>query len=116
MHGASDTTTSAAIHPSLYRARMLFAVTLGADGAGREPRGLAALAVLAEESGWDALFLEDYLVYHGRPELPTYDTFVSLAAAAAATQRIRLGTTVTAVPRRRPWELAAQTVAVDHLS
>jgi alkanesulfonate monooxygenase SsuD/methylene tetrahydromethanopterin reductase-like flavin-dependent oxidoreductase (luciferase family) len=95
---------------------MRFGVTLGAAGTGRDPRGLAELAVLAEESGWDALFLEDYLVYHGRPELPTYDTWVSLAAVAAVTQRIRLGTTVTAVPRRRPWELAAQTVAVDHLS
>jgi alkanesulfonate monooxygenase SsuD/methylene tetrahydromethanopterin reductase-like flavin-dependent oxidoreductase (luciferase family) len=35
---------------------------------------------------------------------------------AAATDWIRIGTTVTALPRRRPWELAAQAVAVDHLS
>ena len=39
-----------------------------------------------------------------------------LAAIAAATTQIRLGTTVTPLPRRHPSELAAQAVAVDHLS
>jgi alkanesulfonate monooxygenase SsuD/methylene tetrahydromethanopterin reductase-like flavin-dependent oxidoreductase (luciferase family) len=90
-------------------------VTLGAVGDGREPAGLAGLAALAEASGWDAVFLEDYLDYQGMG-LATYDPWVCLAAMAAATGRIRLGTTVTPVPRRRPWELAAQAVAVDHLS
>jgi ribosomal protein S18 acetylase RimI-like enzyme len=92
-----------------------FSVTLGAAGEGRDPAALAALARLAEESGWDAVFLEDYVDYQGTG-LPTYDTWVCLAAIAAATTRIRLGPTVTPVPRRRPWELAAQAVAVDHLS
>jgi alkanesulfonate monooxygenase SsuD/methylene tetrahydromethanopterin reductase-like flavin-dependent oxidoreductase (luciferase family) len=35
---------------------------------------------------------------------------------AAATTRIRLGTTVVAVPRRRPWKLASEAVTLDHLS
>jgi alkanesulfonate monooxygenase SsuD/methylene tetrahydromethanopterin reductase-like flavin-dependent oxidoreductase (luciferase family) len=90
-----------------------FSVTLGAAGNGRDPAGLADLAALAEAAGWDAFLLEDYLCYRG---LPTYDTWVCLAAIAAATVRIRLGTTVTPLPRRRPWELVAQAVAVDHLS
>jgi alkanesulfonate monooxygenase SsuD/methylene tetrahydromethanopterin reductase-like flavin-dependent oxidoreductase (luciferase family) len=90
-----------------------FSVTLGAGGSGRDPAGLAALAALAEEAGWDAFFLEDYLCYRG---LPTYDAWVCLAAIAAATTRIRIGTTVTPLPRRQPWELAAQAVAVDRLS
>jgi alkanesulfonate monooxygenase SsuD/methylene tetrahydromethanopterin reductase-like flavin-dependent oxidoreductase (luciferase family) len=94
---------------------MKFSVTLGAAGEGRDPAALAGLARLAEESGWDALFLEDYLDYQGMG-LPTYDTWACLAAVACATTRIRLGPTVTPVPRRRPWELAAQAVAVDHLS
>src|SRR4029450_4216070 len=92
-----------------------FSVTLGAAGDGRDPAGLAVLAALAEKSGWDAMFLEGYLVYQGT-DLPTYGPGVSLAAMASATTRIRLGTTVTPLPRRRPWELAAQAVAVDHLS
>ena len=92
---------------------MKFSVTLGAVGEGRDPAALASLAVLAEASGWDAFFLEDYLSYRG---LPTYDPWVCLAAIAGATTRIRLGTTVTPLPRRQPWDLAAQTVAVDRLS
>lgn len=35
---------------------------------------------------------------------------------ALRTERIRLGTTVTAPPRRRPWKLASETVTLDHLS
>jgi hypothetical protein len=93
-----------------------YSVTFGAVGPGRDPRGLAELAGLAEDSGWDAVFLEDYLVYQGETALPTYDPWICLAAMACATNRIRLGTTVTPVPRRRPWKLAAEAVALDHLS
>ena len=35
---------------------------------------------------------------------------------AMATERITLGTLVTPLPRRRPWKLARETVALDHLS
>jgi hypothetical protein len=59
---------------------MRFAVTVGAYGSGRDPRGLARLAALAEESGWDGMFLEDYLVYQGMTDGPTYDTWICLAA------------------------------------
>lgn len=41
---------------------------------------------------------------------------ISLAAAATATSRIRLGTMVIPVPLRRPWKLASESVALDHLS
>jgi Luciferase-like monooxygenase len=95
---------------------MRFSVTLGPAGPGRDPRSLAELAALAERSGWDAVFLEDYLAYQGRLDLPTYDPWISLAAIATATRRIRLGTTVTPVPRRRPWQLASEAVTLDHLS
>ena len=39
-----------------------------------------------------------------------------LAAVAQATERIKLGTAVTPVPRRRPWVLARQTATLDCLS
>jgi len=90
-----------------------FSITVGAAGAGRDPAALADLAGLAETAGWDAFFLEDYVCYRG---LPTYDPWVCLAVIASATNRIRLGTTVTPLPRRQPWELAAQAVAIDQLS
>ena len=50
---------------------MRFSVTVGAVGGGRDPRGLAELARVVEDSGWDALFLEDYLVYQGDASQPT---------------------------------------------
>jgi alkanesulfonate monooxygenase SsuD/methylene tetrahydromethanopterin reductase-like flavin-dependent oxidoreductase (luciferase family) len=91
-----------------------FSVTLGAVG-DRHPAALARLAALAEDSGWDAIFLEDYVDYQGTGA-PTWDVWVCLSAIAGATSRITLGPTVTPVPRRRVWELAAQATAVDHLS
>jgi Luciferase-like monooxygenase len=39
-----------------------------------------------------------------------------LAAAAMTTTRIRLGTMVIPVPLRRPWKLASESLALDHLS
>ncbi|MEV4260692.1 LLM class flavin-dependent oxidoreductase [Kribbella sp. NPDC049584] len=95
---------------------MKFSVTVGAVGGGRDPRGLAELARVVEDSGWDALFLEDYLVYQGDASQPTYDPWICLAAMAVVTERIRIGTTVTPLPRRRPWKVAAEAVALDHLS
>jgi alkanesulfonate monooxygenase SsuD/methylene tetrahydromethanopterin reductase-like flavin-dependent oxidoreductase (luciferase family) len=95
---------------------MRFGIALGAAGQGRDPRGMAELAAAAEDAGWDGIFIEDYLVYQGQAGLPTYDPTVVLAAMATATSRIRLGTTVTALPRRRPWKLASEAVSLDHLS
>ncbi|MGH3488080.1 MAG: LLM class flavin-dependent oxidoreductase [Actinopolymorphaceae bacterium] len=94
---------------------MRLSVTLGPAGPGRDPRALADLAAAAEDAGWDALFLEDYLVYQGT-SLPTYDPWICLAAVAAKTEHLRMGTTVTPVPRRRPWKLASEAVSLDHLS
>ena len=95
---------------------MRFSVTTGAAGPGLDPAGLAELAALAERAGWDAFFLEDYLVYQGQVDTPTYDPWICLAAMATTTRRIRLGTTVTPLPRRRPWKLASETVSLDQLS
>ena len=44
------------------------------------------------------------------------DPWVALAAIAMSTRRIRLGTMVTPLPRRRPWKLAREAVSIDHLS
>jgi Luciferase-like monooxygenase len=94
---------------------MRFGVTLGAAGEGRRPHDLAEMAALAEASGWDAVFLEDYLGYQGIAGLPTFDPMICLAAMASATTRVQLGLSVAAVPRRRPWELAAAAMTLDHL-
>ena len=98
-----------------YLVEMRYSLTSAAAG-DCDPAELARLAVQAEASGWDALFLEDYLVYQGRDDVPTFDPWISLAAMAAATHRLRLGTTVTPLSRRRPWQVAAQAIALDRLS
>jgi alkanesulfonate monooxygenase SsuD/methylene tetrahydromethanopterin reductase-like flavin-dependent oxidoreductase (luciferase family) len=73
-----------------------------------DARTLAELAVVAEQSGWDAIFT--YEVLWG------VDAWVALTAAAMRTERIRLGTMLTPLPRRRPWDLAGQTATLDDLS
>lgn len=92
---------------------MYYGIELWAAANG-DPHTLAKLARLAEEAGWDGFFLEDYITHwHGRD---TYDPWISLAAIALNTQHIRLGTIVTALPRRRPWKLAREVLTLDHLS
>jgi alkanesulfonate monooxygenase SsuD/methylene tetrahydromethanopterin reductase-like flavin-dependent oxidoreductase (luciferase family) len=92
---------------------MKYAIELWAAGVG-DARTLAELAQLAEDSGWDGFFLEDYITHWYGKE--TYDPWVALAAMAMSTKYIRLGTAVTPLPRRRPWKLAREAVTLDHLS
>ncbi len=95
---------------------MRYGICLPNGGVCGDPRTLADFAALAEEAGWDGIFLEDYIVWQGHQEVPTYDPWVSLAAMAMRTTRIRLGTSITPLPRRRPWKVASEAVAIDHLS
>ena len=44
------------------------------------------------------------------------DAWVTLAAAAVRTGRIRLGTMITPLSRMRPWKLASETTTLDNLS
>ncbi len=71
-------------------------------------RDFAELAAVAEAAGWDAVF--SWEAVWGQ------DAWVTLAAAAMTTQRIRLGTLLTPVPAQRPWELAQRIASVDRLS
>jgi alkanesulfonate monooxygenase SsuD/methylene tetrahydromethanopterin reductase-like flavin-dependent oxidoreductase (luciferase family) len=94
-------------------AAMKYAINLGACA---DPRTLGEMAHLAEEVGWDGIFLEDYVVYQNRQDIPAFDPWIALAAMAMSTENIRLGTEVTPLARRRPWKLARETVSLDHLS
>lgn len=95
---------------------MRYAINLPNGGAWGDARTLGELARLAEESGWDGVFLEDYIIWQGHHDVPTSDPWIALAAMAMQTRRVRLGTMVTALPRRRPWKVARETVTLDHLS
>lgn len=81
-----------------------------------DPRVLADLAVLAEESGWDGFFTWDHVLFDVADPPDVCDPWVALAAAATRTRRIRLGAMVTPVPRRRPWKLAREVASLDLLS
>lgn len=80
-----------------------------------DPRTVAAAAVAAEQAGWDALFVWDHLT-HDRRRSPFGDPWMLLTAAALATERIKLGTMVTPVARRRPQQLARQVATLDGLT
>ena len=71
-------------------------------------RTVAKYASLAEKSGWDGCFLGDAIWCE--------DPLISLAAAATITHRVRLGTMIIPMPLRRPWKVASESVALDHLS
>jgi alkanesulfonate monooxygenase SsuD/methylene tetrahydromethanopterin reductase-like flavin-dependent oxidoreductase (luciferase family) len=79
-------------------------------------RALADLAREAEEAGWDGFFIWDQIHVSKSLRAPMLDPWIALAAIAVNTRRIRIGTSVTAVARRRPWKLARETVTLDHLS
>ena len=95
---------------------MRYGIELPNGGVCRDVQALAELAHEAEEAGWDGVFLEDYIIWQGNQDTPTWDPWITLAAMALRTKRIRLGTEVTALARRRPWKLARETVTLDHLS
>lgn len=65
-------------------------------------------AVLAEECGWDGVFVWESA--YG------VDAWSLLAAMAVRTSRVALGTLLTPLPWRRPWKVASQALTVDNLS
>jgi alkanesulfonate monooxygenase SsuD/methylene tetrahydromethanopterin reductase-like flavin-dependent oxidoreductase (luciferase family) len=83
-----------------------------------DARVIADLARDAEAAGWDGFFLWDHIAERdesGGP-LPHADPWLALTAAAMQTTSIKLGTTITPLPRRRPHKLARETATLDRLS
>lgn len=87
------------------------------------------LARAAEERGFESLFLPEHTHiprsrrsrWPGGPELPreywhTLDPFVALAAAAAVTTRLKVGTGICLVIERDPITLAKEVASLDLLS
>ena len=95
---------------------MRYGLSLPNGGVCGDARILAELGCLAEEAGWDGVFVEDYIVHQSDGAVPTCDPWIALAAMAVGTQRIRLGTSVTPLSRRRPWKVAREAIALDQLS
>lgn len=75
---------------------------------------IVSLASAAEGAGWDGVFYYDDIYTDGKTEMSA--AWPVMAAMAVVTRKIRIGSLLTAVGRRRPWELARESVTVDHLS
>jgi alkanesulfonate monooxygenase SsuD/methylene tetrahydromethanopterin reductase-like flavin-dependent oxidoreductase (luciferase family) len=75
---------------------------------GGTPRDQVELGVLADEAGWDGVFVWE--AAYG------LDAWSVLAAIAERTTSVRLGTMLTPLPWRRPWKVASQVATLDQLS
>lgn len=95
---------------------MRYAVNIPNFGSGGDPRTLVELAQRTEAAGWDGFFIWDHVLVDPAWNAVIADPWVALAAIAAATERIRIGPMVAALPRQRPWMLARATVSLDRLS
>jgi alkanesulfonate monooxygenase SsuD/methylene tetrahydromethanopterin reductase-like flavin-dependent oxidoreductase (luciferase family) len=80
-----------------------------------DPRTVAGLAAEAEEAGWHGCFVWDHLSWQ-EPVRRVADPWITLAAIATATERLRLGPMVSPLPRRRPAKVARETATLDRLS
>jgi F420-dependent oxidoreductase-like protein len=76
-----------------------------------------AVGATAERAGIESLFRSDHFSpILGGPELEAPDAWASLAALAARTERLRLGTLVSPVAFRHPSVLARTAATVDRIS
>lgn len=81
------------------------------------PAEFADLGVEVERAGFDGYFLWDHMVFTNSGDgPPILDPWLILALVAARTSSIKIGTMITPVPRRRPWQLARETTTLDRLS
>jgi F420-dependent oxidoreductase-like protein len=79
---------------------------------------ILALALATERAGFDAFFRSDHL-FGVDPEDPDYlptDSWTTLGGLARDTERVRLGTLMTAATFRSPGLLAAIVASVDEMS
>lgn len=94
---------------------MQYGLSLPPFGDFADPHVLIDAAQRAEKAGWDGFFIWDHVFFD--PSFhPNLDPWVGLAGVAMATTRMRIGTLITPLARRRPWKVARETVTLDRLS
>jgi alkanesulfonate monooxygenase SsuD/methylene tetrahydromethanopterin reductase-like flavin-dependent oxidoreductase (luciferase family) len=70
----------------------------------------------AEQLGFAHAWTYDHITWRGHRDLPWFSAIPTLAAAAAATDRIRLGTLVASPNFRHPLTLAKEIITLDDIS
>jgi probable F420-dependent oxidoreductase len=104
----------------------------GTNIMGLSLRHFPAVAKAYEECGFESVWVPEHLVFPAEapstypfsingeppftPDTPTYDAWVLLTYIAAATERIRLGTSVYILPLRHPIQTARSVVTLDRVS
>lgn len=86
-----------------------------------DPLALVDLAVLAEDLGYDSVWVTEHLLNLGHVAnrlgpRPYHHSLALLSFIAARTTRVSLGTSVLVLPFRHPVELAKFAATLDHLS
>lgn len=98
---------------------MRLGIHLPQYGRAASPEAIAQIATRAEEIGLADVWVSDHLVYpadQGYPASYLFDPLLTLGWAAAATERIGLGTSVMVVPQYHPLHLANSLASLDQLS
>lgn len=83
------------------------------------PDAIATAARDAEDLGFTDVWVSDHIVHPAAQNYPSphlFDPLLTLAWAAAATERVRLGTSVLVVPMHEPVSLANQLASLSALS
>ena len=93
---------------------MRYAIDIAPLGDLADPAAIVRLAVAAERAGWDGFSTWDSLGVSMGTEAA--DPFVTLAAVASATERLRLIASVVVLPRRRPPLVAQAAATLDRWS
>ena len=94
--------------------------------------GITAFAQLAEEHGFDSLWVSDHVIVPRKlesrypyspdgnfpvpPDVPFLEPIATLQFVAGVTQRVKLGTTILVIPMRNPIVTAKQLASLDVLS
>jgi probable F420-dependent oxidoreductase len=73
-------------------------------------------AVAFDQQGFDSVWVCDHVYGVPLPTLPIFEAWSQLAAVAALTERVELGTLVTPPFFRNPGLLAKQLATIDHVS
>lgn len=90
---------------------MKYSVDVPNFGRWADPREFSEFARNLEKAGWDGISVWDHILVEDGMDVA--DPWILLASAAMATERIRLMTLVTPIPRRHPWKLARECVTLD---
>ncbi|NDL57451.1 TIGR03619 family F420-dependent LLM class oxidoreductase [Phytoactinopolyspora mesophila] len=92
---------------------------LPSESVGMEPQHIVSLARTAEDLGYDMVWLPDHLLPprpYGTTYGGVYEPLITMTAIAAATSRIRFGTSVLVLPLRDPFLLAKQASTLERLA